>query len=177
MPTWLIAPLAIAGFLVVFPLFWCGIVWLVGAMGWRRLAGRYPAAARPEVTARRVATATSARLGVVNYNGTVHVGVSPEGLHLSVMSIFRVGHPPLLIPWDEIEASPPHREWFREVCELRLGQPDPLSITLPRHVLDAAAEAVVAMRDEAGDLGRDAGADGHAAHHAAHDARAQRTRE
>lgn len=149
MPPWLIAPLAIAGFAVVFPLFWCGVVWLVGATGWRRLAARFPAAARPDVTPARVASGTSARLGVVNYNGVLNVGVAPEGLHLAVMALFRVGHPPVLVPWDEIEASPPHREWFREVCTLRLGQPEPLSITLPQHVLDAAADAVVAMREEA----------------------------
>ena len=149
MPDALLVPLVIASFLVVFPAFWCGVVWLIGATGWRRLAERYPAALRPEATEHRVASATSARIGLANYNGVLHVGVSPEGLHLSVMSIFRVGHPPLLIPWNEIEASPPHREWFREVCTLRLGQPDPLSITLPQHVLDDAAEAVAVMREEA----------------------------
>jgi len=93
------------------------------------------------------------------------------------MSLFRVGHPPMLIPWDQIEAAPPRRERFREVCELRLGFPDPRFVTLPKHVLDAAAEAVAAMREESGASGRGVSADGHAAHHAAHDARAQRTRE
>ena len=37
--------------------------------------------------------------------GGLHLGVSREGLHLAVMAIFRMGHPPLLVPWHDITTS------------------------------------------------------------------------
>ncbi len=145
MPEWLIPIAAVAGFSVVFPAFWCGVVWLVGATGWRRLAARYPADAPP---VHRVASQTSARIRWTNYNGVLHVGVSREGLHLSVMALFRVGHPPMRIPWSAITNVRRHREWFRDVCTLRIGEPA-TTVTLPAHVLDAAGDAVAAMRADA----------------------------
>jgi hypothetical protein len=36
-----------------------------------------------------------------NYGGCLTVGSDAAGLYLAVMFLFRVGHPPLFIPWDE----------------------------------------------------------------------------
>lgn len=43
--------------------------------------------------------------GWCNYNRCLTVGVSPEALYLSVLLPFRLFHPPLLIPWREIEVE------------------------------------------------------------------------
>ncbi|GAA4020916.1 hypothetical protein GCM10022409_00570 [Hymenobacter glaciei] len=44
-----------------------------------------------------------AKLGWVSYNGVIRASVAPAGLALSVVFVFRVGHPPLLIPWLALE--------------------------------------------------------------------------
>jgi hypothetical protein len=36
------------------------------------------------------------------------MGASPRALHLSVFFLFRVGHPPLHIPWGDISAKDTH---------------------------------------------------------------------
>jgi len=43
-----------------------------------------------------------------------------EGLYLSVLLLFRVGHPPLCIPWKEIQISRTKHFWSRFVV-LMLG--------------------------------------------------------
>ncbi len=35
----------------------------------------------------------------------LHLGVGHEGLHLAVMLLFRIGFPPLLVPWHDISTS------------------------------------------------------------------------
>jgi hypothetical protein len=41
------------------------------------------------------------RLGV-HYGLCLTIGANSEGLYLSILRPFRVGHPPLLVPWREI---------------------------------------------------------------------------
>jgi hypothetical protein len=38
----------------------------------------------------------------MNYGGFLTVGVNKMGLHLSVWFLFRIGHPPLFVPWRDI---------------------------------------------------------------------------
>jgi hypothetical protein len=47
---------------------------------------------------------TTMRLGV-HYNGALKVGGDAEGLYIAPMLLFRIGHPPLLIPWTEISVE------------------------------------------------------------------------
>jgi hypothetical protein len=91
---------------IVFPVFfvsiWCSVVWLLSHLGgWARLASFYRAF-KPFTG--QMWTWRGGRLGFVNYRGVLTVGADPAGLYLAVMSLFRVGHAPLWIPWSEIEA-------------------------------------------------------------------------
>ena len=49
------------------------------------------------------------------YGNCLTVGSSPHGLYLAMMLLFRFGHPPLLIPWDEITVSRQTFVFFRFV--------------------------------------------------------------
>lgn len=40
---------------------------------------------------------------MTGYGGCLNLAVTARGLQLSLLFIFRVGHPPLLIPWEEIK--------------------------------------------------------------------------
>ena len=48
----------------------------------------------------------------VNYGNCLFVTVGHLGLALSVLFMFRILHPPLLIPWSAIEAVRPEKFWF-----------------------------------------------------------------
>lgn len=98
--TTLVAILVPLGFLVGFPLIWIGVCQLVALLsGWRALASRYRATT--PLTGQRIAVARS-RIGLAQYRNTLTAHVSPEGLGLSVSSLFP-GHKPLFIPWSDIQ--------------------------------------------------------------------------
>ena len=47
----------------------------------------------------------SLKLGIVNYNSCVTFGLNETSIFLSVLPIFRIGHPPLLIPLKELQGT------------------------------------------------------------------------
>lgn len=135
MPVWL--PFAImGGFLVVFPLFWCGVVWLISRIsGWSRLASRFAAGDRT-VNGQRFQAVTG-MVGVARYRRVLRIHLNSEGFFLEVQPVFRCGHPRLFIPWTEITARRDvMRLIWKEEC-LTIGDPKVGTITLPASVLKA----------------------------------------
>lgn len=139
MPEWAFAVFGIAGFAVVFPAFWCGVVWVVGAMGWRQLAARYPAGGPATGRTFRMVSGT---IGLANYNGVLYVTAEPEGLHLAVLSLFRVGHPPIRIPWTEITSVTQKNALWARWYTFRVGTPHVATVRLPGRVVDGIRDAV-----------------------------------
>lgn len=81
-----------------FVAFWCLIVKMLSLAGWQRLA-QYQLSSPigwPLTTIGR------ARLGGVSYKNGIKAGSQAQGLTLETMFLFRIGHPPLLIPWSAI---------------------------------------------------------------------------
>jgi len=139
-PVWLI-PAIVLGFAVVFPLFWCFVVGLVSHIGgWSRLARRFPEDPRTRTANREGTThhGVSGRIGVASYRHVLTVRTTPEGLHLSVMPLFRSGHPSLFIPWSAVRERHPVRLFGGALAE-RLFVGDASwrlpSILLPARVL------------------------------------------
>ena len=129
--------LIVVGALIAFFLFWNGIIFLLSLVGgWHSLGGHYPQSG--DVTPRW--TYKSGRMrGFVNYNGILNLGVNEQGLHLSVVSLFRAGHPPLFIPWREIQISE-GRRFFLNTTEFdfpRAGTRLSLSRKLGNEILAA----------------------------------------
>ncbi len=73
-------------------------------------------------------------MGVTNYNSVLTIHVSPEGLHLAVMKIFRLGHPPILIPWAEIHQATFRRFLWTESVVFEVGAPRVARVQLPKQV-------------------------------------------
>jgi hypothetical protein len=114
LPIWLIP---------LFPLFFAGMWMLVVTLiaeigGWRGLARLYrepEGMARSPVRSFRMASVDLRRGALslpANYSNCVIVDVAREGLHLRVWLPFRFRHPPLLIPWGQIERFEPGRMLF-----------------------------------------------------------------
>ena len=47
-----------------------------------------------------------------NYVACLTIGANREGLFLAVFPIFRVGHPPLFIPWNDISTEDRNQRGF-----------------------------------------------------------------
>lgn len=95
--SWLLPLLPFLG-LGGFVAFWCGVVKMLSLVGWRRLAQyRLPGSLGWPTT-----TVGRATLGGISYKNVLKAGAQAEGLTLEAMFLFRVGHPPLLIPWAAI---------------------------------------------------------------------------
>ena len=114
---------AIAGFLVVFPLFWMGIVYLISRVGgWARLAERYAAQGPATGDAFRMCTARLSHLG--NYRNSLNLTVSGSGIHLQPLFIFSTGHDPLFIPWNAVTDLKKRKMLFFTSAQLSVRSDD-----------------------------------------------------
>ncbi len=131
-----IVPLAIMGFIV----FWCLIcLLLAGVGGWMKLSRRFRAAAKPTGPLRWMQRLL---LNGTKYEGVVGIGVFPTGLYLSVLLPFRVGHPPLLIPWSEFGPFKTQKVFWLTtfVTTIRVGKFDKISLAFTDRNLVAAIQ-------------------------------------
>ncbi len=109
--------LIIAGFTIVFPLFWSAIVFLISRVGgWSELAERFghDGPAQGEVF-----TWCSARLRFLcNYSNCLRVTISDAGIHIRTLIFFKMGHRPLFIPWEAVESLKVRRYWRYTAAKL-----------------------------------------------------------
>lgn len=105
------------------PVFVLPITWVLAAFmisrtgGWSALAERY-GTDRPEPPNTR--SMQWATFGWASYKGVIKIGYSDDGLYLGMMVLFRIFHPPLLIPWSAIRRRTRGRYWMMEVDTLEI---------------------------------------------------------
>lgn len=87
----------------------------------------------------------SGRLGMTGYGACLVLGAGSQGFYLSVLPLFRLGHPPLLIPWQDVEVSEESVFWvkrvvfrFKKVPKIRFALPKQVALKL-RELHGAAA--------------------------------------
>ena len=89
-------------FIPAFAALWCVVCFVIGAIGgWRSLAERY--ALDASLFRGKTWRMRSGRMGLARYNGILTLGADARGLYLAVFALFRPGHAPLSIPWEDIE--------------------------------------------------------------------------
>jgi hypothetical protein len=80
----------------------------------------------------------------IAYNNCLMVGADPRGLFLGVFVLFRLGHPPLFIPWRDISVSRRKFVWIKRV-RFVLGHdvqiPFTISDRLAQKLQDAAGSS------------------------------------
>lgn len=85
---------------------WIFVTWIASrASGWHRLAQRFGSPGPFASVGERVRFA-SAQIGWGNYSGALELRASTSGFYLAPIWAFRPFHPPLFIPWSEIEVHP-----------------------------------------------------------------------
>jgi hypothetical protein len=146
---------------VVFPLYfvllWMFISWLISVFGgWGRLAPFYRVATPPFG---RGFIGQTGFVGRSRYRNSLDIHVAPEGLYLAVAPIFRMGHPPLLIPWRALGPTTPQRWRNIELLEAPVSAPAAFTSTptaasivttvrLPAYILES--DDVNRYRESAG---------------------------
>jgi len=136
-----------AAFALIFPIYFFFLWLLVAAMvsfigGWFSLAKVYRTRVPFHGTKWKMQSGRMRRLA--NYNNVLTIGVSPQGLYLASMFLFRFMHPPLLVPWSEIKVRR-SKGWVFEYVTLIMGRDlaIPLRIrgTLAGKLREAAANS------------------------------------
>lgn len=91
--------------------------------GWHQLAERFTLQGDFPSEPWRFKSAT-ARYGS-HYNNCLTIAASPVGLYMAMLWPFRVGHPPLFIPWNEITISRA-KVFFWNVVRFQVGRENPI---------------------------------------------------
>ena len=117
---------------------WCGATFLLALVsGWRRLAAHYPGEAPTDGRRFRF---RSARIGLVSYNTCLNFAAAPDGLHIWVLLPFRLGSPPLLVPWRDLSATP-DRGWVVNRVALSFAQAPGIRFQIARSLGEEIAAA------------------------------------
>lgn len=95
--------------------------------GWSALAGTYPHLGSFDGYRLYLQTVLFAR--GVRYGNTLVIGASHQGLYLAALFVVRPGHPPLLIPWEEISLEA-RSGFLGQTVELRFLRVPSVTLTL-----------------------------------------------
>jgi hypothetical protein len=109
---------------------WCAVsVYIAFMGGWRQLAKHYRA--NNPFLGKKFYFQSASMKGMTNYNKVLTIGVNREGLFISALFIFRLGHPPLLIPWPEITFKEKEGNFY-DRCELRFARSPDIPFTISK---------------------------------------------
>lgn len=114
-------PILILGFAAL----WFGVIKVIALLGWQRLVASYRVDELPAVPRRWLSLAY---VGFIQYQNVIRANASAEGRGLSVIFPFRVGHPPLLIPWQAIGPLQHKKKWLRSMYSITIRTGDTTSI-------------------------------------------------
>jgi hypothetical protein len=124
-------PLSVSAYILFFIILWICICKLISATGgWRKLARDYRANSLFDGQKLWLKSATMRRW--TNYNNCVNIGVNKYGLYLSVLPIFRIGHPPLFIPWMDISTEAATRRLLPDVVNFSFAKQPEVPVILSK---------------------------------------------
>jgi hypothetical protein len=115
--------------------------------GWTTLAGYYPADRPFDGPLIRFQAAQFRH--ATNYNGCLNFGGNCDGVYMVPVLPFRAFHPPLMIPWTDITASPVKLLRFWNFVELRFQR----APEIPVRIKQSLAEKLVASSSGRFNLG------------------------
>ncbi len=130
--------------LLLVPLYLVSLMWVLSRLsGWDRLARRFRETGVFYGESWRWQSAQFR--GWCGYNNCLTIGTSPEGLHIEVMAVlipFRLFHPPLTIPWNEIEVET-GKVFFglRDTARFRLGSEEQVAMRVYGKLVNQIREA------------------------------------
>jgi hypothetical protein len=131
--------LIILGFFVIFPLFWSAIVFLISRIGgWGSMAESYPY--REPLAANCFSLQSAILRFSSSYNGVLKICADEQGVYFSVLFLFRPGHSPFFVPWEEITGTKKIYTFY-PVVDLRFQRTPNLPFRLYKRSADRLVEA------------------------------------
>ncbi len=132
----------VVGFVIFAVAMWTGVGYVIGIVsGWHELAQSYRYARFKG--ARWQFQSGQMRL-LMNAHNVLEIDVDSQGLYLATMFLFRVGFPPVRIPWQDVSVKP-GKFLFWNYVEFRFRQ-------APAVFLQLSADLARKMAAEAGDV-------------------------
>jgi hypothetical protein len=127
-------------FFVFFAAMWVSVLYLIAMVsGWYELSKhfRFKGIFYGESFPFR-----SARMRFyVHFGNCLTVGADQSGLYLSVFPIFRIGHPPLLIPWSEVVVISGETGLIFKKRELRLGRQESIPLRISTSLVETLRQS------------------------------------
>ncbi|WP_334830593.1 hypothetical protein [Nostoc sp.] len=121
---------------IVFLTFFMIVMIFLFRHDWNRLAKLYCTKEAPPQNFSRM---QSGSVGLVHYKGTLNIGITSEGIYLSIFPLFRFGLTPLLIPWSAIRKIEPANQLFIQRFRLYLSSPK-VKLILSKDILESGKE-------------------------------------
>jgi len=129
-------------FSYLFPFFFAGlfvvVIYVLSKKGWADLVSSY----------RRDHTFVGKRIGIISaginglsYSNCLLLKYNEEGIYIRPILIFRLFHPPVMIPWTETTATRDKKILGTPLKELVIGDPAVVIMQLRKKAFDKIADA------------------------------------
>jgi hypothetical protein len=112
---------------------WILVTFILSKIAWSRLVEKFRTDA--PFDGNRIGI-ISAGINSVNYGNSLILKCSQRGMYLKTVFLFRLFHPPVLIPWKEIKEVRNRKILFIRTTELVVGNPFVALITLKASVYE-----------------------------------------
>jgi hypothetical protein len=126
-------PLLILFVMAVLWPFVTGFIAIFG--GWRHLSWSFPSV--PIVDGERYARQSVSLSLFGSYGSGVHVTLTEKGVHMAPMILFRLFHPPILVPWANVTACERCDFLFIQRTRIAVGRPADCKIVISGRVAPA----------------------------------------
>ena len=128
-------PFSVTAYILLFIILWMGVCKLIAAAGgWRILARDYRADSVYD--GKKLWLKSIGMRSWTNYSNCINIGANKYGLYLSVIPIFRVGHPPLFFPWMDISTEATSRRLLPDVVKFTFTKQPGVPIILSKRLAD-----------------------------------------
>jgi hypothetical protein len=129
-------PIGLACIPVFFVALWCAVCFLISFItGWFALTRRFRRQSAPygEIRTAGPFFYTVYMRFWGHYSSVIRLSAASDGIYASVLFPFRIGHPPLRIPWDEIKLG--RTKWFlRTYIVLTLGNEEMIPMRISQRM-------------------------------------------
>jgi hypothetical protein len=118
---------------VGFAALWCALCYFISFVtGWLALARRFKKQSEPygEIRSAGPFFYSVYMRFWGHYSSVIRLTAASDALYVSILFPFRIGHPPLRIPWDEIRFGRT-KFFFRTFVVLTLGNQEKIPLRIP----------------------------------------------
>ena len=119
--------------ILLFIILWIGVCKILSAIGgWRMLAWHYRS--NSDFDGQKLWFKSAGLRRWINYNNCITVGANKYGLYLAILPIFRIGHPPLFFPWQDISTEVGSRRFFGNFVKFTFDKQPEVPVLFPERL-------------------------------------------